>query len=126
MRVNHRCPHILVAQQLLHSSNIVSLFQQVGRKAVAQGMTTSVLRNLRLSQGLFHGRLHSAVGDVVPALLSTARVVRTNAGWKDILPTPLGVVRSDTSGRAHKAERPRHNPPRDPPHAAALPFANDA
>jgi hypothetical protein len=44
MRVDHRCAHVAVPEQLLHSAYIVSLLDQVGREAVSERMAVTMLR----------------------------------------------------------------------------------
>jgi hypothetical protein len=43
MNVDHCCFHILVAQQFLNGANIVTILQQMRRKAMAKLMTTHPL-----------------------------------------------------------------------------------
>ena len=38
MRVDHRCLHVAVAEQLLDGSNVRATFQQMGGKAMAKSM----------------------------------------------------------------------------------------
>ena len=40
MGVNHRCGHILVAQQFLHCANVISILEQVRGERVPKCMTT--------------------------------------------------------------------------------------
>ncbi len=45
MRINHGRIHILVPQKLLNRPEVVTGFQQMGRKTVAKGMTADPLYN---------------------------------------------------------------------------------
>ena len=47
MGVDHRGTHVRVTQEFLHRSNVVTRFQQVGRKRVAQGMAGGPLGDSR-------------------------------------------------------------------------------
>jgi hypothetical protein len=42
MRVDHRGTDIRVAEQLLNSTDVVSVFQQVGSEGVAEGMAAPI------------------------------------------------------------------------------------
>ena len=65
MRVNHRCPHISVAQKLLNGSDVITLLQQVGGKAVPKGVTAPILKNMTLHYGILHSFLHGTLrGDL--------------------------------------------------------------
>jgi len=43
VRVNHGSGDVLVAEQLLHRPNVVSVFQQVGSEAVSESVTARCL-----------------------------------------------------------------------------------
>src|SRR5437016_1947881 len=47
MRVNLSRAHILMAEQLLHGANVITGFQQVRRKTMAQRVATGRLGNSR-------------------------------------------------------------------------------
>lgn len=43
MGINHRGSYILVPKQFLNSPNIITIFEQVGRKAVTKSVAACVL-----------------------------------------------------------------------------------
>ena len=57
MRVDHGGRHIAVAEKLLHRADIGARLQQVGGKAVAQGVNRNRLANARLGDGLLDSPL---------------------------------------------------------------------
>ena len=48
MGVNHRSLHILMPQEFLHGADVVAVFEQVGGKAVAEGVRTNPFGDARL------------------------------------------------------------------------------
>jgi hypothetical protein len=46
-----------MTQKLLHGADVITRHQQVGRKAVPQGMGPHALHDTRLARGLIHGFL---------------------------------------------------------------------
>ena len=73
MGVDHGGFHRSVPQELLDRTNIVALGQQMGGKAVTQGMATRVLGHTRLPQGLFEYPLNRAFVKVVASSRARAR-----------------------------------------------------
>jgi hypothetical protein len=51
MRVNHGGAHIGMPQQFLHRANVVAGLEKMRRKAMAKGVTTRRLQDLRLENG---------------------------------------------------------------------------
>jgi hypothetical protein len=50
--VNHRRAHVFVTKEFLHGSNVVAIFQQVGRERMPQRMTTRGLGDSRHEHGI--------------------------------------------------------------------------
>ena len=48
IRIDHGRAHIFVAQQVLHSANIVTVFEKMCSEAMSQGVTTGGLVNFAL------------------------------------------------------------------------------
>jgi hypothetical protein len=42
MRIDHDCPHIGMAQQLLNRSDVVAVFQQVGGERMSERIATAL------------------------------------------------------------------------------------
>jgi len=63
-----------VAEELLDGANIVVIFQEMGRKAVAEGMRADRLGDTGLLGGLADGLLQAALIQVVAAHDAAARV----------------------------------------------------
>jgi hypothetical protein len=57
MSVNHCGAHILMPQQFLNSTDVITGLQQVSRKAVAEGMAATGLMDVGLSDRLLDGPL---------------------------------------------------------------------
>ena len=55
-----------MAQEFLHRTNVIAIFEQVGRKAVSQRMATASLLHARLAYGLLHSLLQRnySAGDI--------------------------------------------------------------
>ena len=58
MCVDHGCIDIFVPQQLLNDPDIVSRFEHVCGKTVAQGVTARHLRQISFSHRFFYGTLY--------------------------------------------------------------------
>jgi len=74
MRIDHRCAHIFVTQQFLDRPDVITIFQQVGGKAMPKRMTASVLFNSYCAQPGFYHSLHVLFGNVMPPDFAGARV----------------------------------------------------
>jgi hypothetical protein len=58
MRINHRGSDVLVAEQFLHRANVITRFQHVRGKAIAQAVTGGVLLNAGFRDRFFNGPLY--------------------------------------------------------------------
>ena len=89
MGIDHRRFDVFVAEEFLDGANIVPGFQQVGRKAMAEGVRGDLFGE---ASGLgcgAHGFLHAAFVQVMPAEFLTTRVLSDVRSGKNILPAPL-------------------------------------
>jgi len=94
--VDHRSPHVLVAQQLLHRSDIPSTtlrvnsasVQKVGGKTVAQGAATHGLGDPCSLRGLSERLLGPAPAQMMAAGDAGTWVAGEITGRKEILPAP--------------------------------------
>ena len=57
MSVNHRRRNVLVAEEFLHSTDVVAVFEQMCGEAVPERVATRSLRNADASDRQFHGVL---------------------------------------------------------------------
>ena len=89
MRVDHGGANVLVTQELLNSSDIVTVFKQVSSKAVTEGVTTPIAMDLRQTNCLLDGALKVIWVKVMPSLLTSSRIPRAFHRGKYILPTQL-------------------------------------
>jgi len=65
VRVKHGRSDILVAEQLLHGSNVVSVFQQMRRKAVSESLAAGCLFYTRSANRQLHCVLQIFFGNVM-------------------------------------------------------------
>lgn len=95
-------------QQLLDRPDVAALMKQVGGKAVAKCMTTSVLRNARLSHRPFNCFLKKTSGGVEPVDHFRSAVRTADSRGKDVLPRPLthgvGVFTGERLWQINKPE----------------------
>ena len=69
MGINHRCAHILVPQQLLDRSNIITILKQMSSEAVPECMARHVLNKPGLCHCLFYSLLDKGFMYMMTALL---------------------------------------------------------
>lgn len=55
--VDHRRPHVLMAEQLLNGADVVTGLEKVGGKGVAEGVTGDALEQANLLSGPANGAL---------------------------------------------------------------------
>ena len=91
MRVNHGCPEILVAQEVLNRSNIIPVLDQVSRERMAEGMAGGWPAYLGIPDGLLDGALHDRFVQMMTPLDLRARVATAAICRKHPLPTPFPV-----------------------------------
>ena len=91
MGVDHCRGHIFVAQQLLHSANIISILQQMCSEAVPKGVAACRLRDSGALDRGFHGLLKVFLRYVVTTRLARARVHGNFRGWENVLPSPGAI-----------------------------------
>src|SRR2546423_15626994 len=94
MRIDHRRPHVGVAEELLHRPDIGPGFEQVRRKGMAKGVARHALPEPSATACVGHGPLDHRLMQMVPA---------TN-------PLP---VRGRVAGREHVPPRPTLTGPRN-------------
>ena len=68
--INHCGPDIFVTKQLLNCSDVITVFQQVSRKAVSKRMTGPVFLDAGGPYSFFHGTLYVLLGDMMSSRLS--------------------------------------------------------
>lgn len=86
-----------MAEQFLNRANIVAMLQQMGGKAVAQGMTTDFFRQVGAFRCCFDRFLNHCFIQVVTADMTTLGIGGQAAGRKDLLCHSL-------RGSAHEVE----------------------
>ncbi len=74
MGVDHGGADVFVAEELLDGANVVAGFEEMGGKAVAEGMAAGWLLDAGGDDGLFDGVLEVLFGEVVPTSFAAARV----------------------------------------------------
>lgn len=76
MRVDHRRAHVGVTEQLLYGPDVVSVLQEVRRKAVPQGVNTRALGNTASLNRAVEGTLEGGGVHVISSRRSAARINR--------------------------------------------------
>ena len=61
MRIDHGCADVLMSEEFLDGTDIVSLFEEVGSERVAEGMAAAVLGDAGLADGIRDGTLEGAI-----------------------------------------------------------------
>lgn len=59
MCIDHCCPHVLVTEEFLNSSNVVTVLEQMGGKAMTKGVATAMLGNVCELDCLFDASLQN-------------------------------------------------------------------
>lgn len=88
MRIDPRRLHSFVAQEFLHRPDIIALLEEVGRKAMPQGVTTDALGEPCRMTGPTDGPLQPTLMGVMAADDPRPRLFRQTVGGKDVLPDP--------------------------------------
>ncbi len=70
MSVNHGRIDILVPQQLLNGTNVISVLQQMGRKRMSKSVTANMFNDSGLQTSLSHSTLHKRFVNMMTAFLS--------------------------------------------------------
>src|SRR5712671_4611421 len=65
MGIDHGRRHILMPQEFLNSSDVVSILEQMGREGMAKSVARRRLLNTRSDHGLLYRQLQRALVDVV-------------------------------------------------------------
>lgn len=100
--------YVLVTQKLLNGPDVITRFQQVGRKAVAKGMRCGVLANGRRADGSPEGFLNGTGVDMVALNPPRSRIHCPAFGGEKEPPSPLpggiGLFAGQGSGHGNLAE----------------------
>lgn len=72
--VDHRRLNLFVPQQILNGSDVVPVFEHVGREGVPEGVGRDVLAEIGQVGGQLNRLAQTAGGDVMAAAVATARV----------------------------------------------------
>ena len=86
MRVDHRSSDVLVAEQLLHSTNIITVLKHMRGKTVPESVAAGRLSNPGGPDGKFHSVLQILLRNVMSPCFAGARVERRFCRGKDVLP----------------------------------------
>ena len=103
VEVDHGCGDIGMAEEALDGPDVRSGFQQMGGKAVAEGMRGDSLGDSRFAHALAQLAGHGVVMEMVSGDFSGAWVRAEGGGRKEVLPAPLPA-----SVRPFALERFRH------------------
>ena len=78
-----------MAEQFLYRADIITAFQKMCGKTVAQGVAIYSFGNIGLKAGLFYGFLKTVFVDMVTARLTAPWINGKLVARKHILPAPL-------------------------------------
>ena len=97
-----------MAQQFLHSPDVVTIFKKMRGKAVAQRVTTRGFAETAFRYCLLNSLLQDPFANVVSVNLFRARIAAALCRWEDKLPPPfcvgLGIFLGKGVGQVDSAE----------------------
>jgi len=100
--VNHCCRNVLVPQQFLHGSDIVSVGKKMRCKAVPEAVATDGFVDAGKGNRLLDRLSHAAFVEVIPSYLPGTGVLAQRFGWKNklpgSLPTGIGILPGKCTG----------------------------
>ena len=105
MRIDHGRFNAGMAQQLLDRSDVVTVFQQVGSKSMAERMRRHRFGQFGLARRLTHRFLDHCLMKVMPAHLSVARVRAAPDRGKQRAPCSNETIRNLRTANAAVRER---------------------
>jgi hypothetical protein len=70
MPIDHGGADIFVAEQCLYGTHVIATFQEMGRKAVSQGLATAALLNTRSAYSVLDGLLEHRFRHMLSAFKS--------------------------------------------------------
>ena len=88
MGIDHGGGDVLVAEQLLHGANVVAALQQVGGKAVPEGMAACWFAQASGAHGEFDRVLDVLFMDMMATRFAAGWIEGESGGGKDVLPGP--------------------------------------
>jgi len=89
MGVDHRGFHILMAQEFLHRPDIVTAFQKLCGKGMAEGVAGRPFGEAGLANGLLERLLQDGFIHMMPSFLAGLQVFPPLLLWEDPLPAPV-------------------------------------
>ncbi len=89
--ITHGCFHILVAEEFLDRPDIIPILQQMGRKAMAEGVAACVFGNSRRTDGGMDRALETALVETIATGFTGCGVNHITARRKDNLPGPFPI-----------------------------------
>src|SRR5262245_36419256 len=89
MRVDHRRRDVLVPEELLDGSDVVSVLQQMGGERMPERVAGRSLGQRRRRNGLFHRALQDHLVQMVPTALPGLAIDVGPRGWEYPLPRQL-------------------------------------
>ena len=89
MGVDHRGLDVIVAEQFLDRSDVIPVLKHVRGKRVAERVTTGVLGDPRLADGVLDGALDGRLVDVMASLFAGLLIYPPVFGREHVLPAPV-------------------------------------
>jgi len=89
MRIDHRGPNIVVAEQLPHGTDVLAVFEEMRDEAVPQRMEVSVIVDSGRVDRPFHWALDDLFREMVSLGLSRTVIGLGGSREKQVLPAPL-------------------------------------
>ena len=87
--INHGRADIFVTKEFLNGANVITLYQQVCGKGMAQTVAIGTFDDSRRGHCSLECALQDTFGHVMPLFSSTARIDRNSRRRKNILPNPF-------------------------------------
>ena len=80
-----------MAQEFLHGTDVMSVFKQVGSKAMPKSVTAGGFLDSRPSDGRFDRVLEISLANMVAAQFARTRIHRQRGCGKNVLPDPRSL-----------------------------------
>ena len=91
MGVNHSGTNVFVTEEFLHGANIISRFEEVGGKRMAEGVTGDAFGEAQKLDGFSNDLLDGSLTEMMSPHQPGVGVGRASRGRKDILPAPFST-----------------------------------
>jgi len=100
MGIDHRCPHVFVAQEFLYGPDVVTVFQKMRGETMSKRVASPTFCDQRLSHSFAHRFLDETLVKMMATLDVGPWIDGPFARRKQILPSPLALGTSECVGKS--------------------------